>query len=150
MESELANCIVVYILRHKLLSRRLCLSQARMKEEGSAVGLQPTQVKHIEQQKQRKIQKTGQERLEDNIRGRRLRWMGHVAHMDGERRAIQAMKWTPEGKRGRGRPRKNWAETIREDLRPMELSWNEAIGLAEDREEWRKCVARFADLHRMD
>ena len=57
MESELANCIVVYILRHKLLSRRLCLSQARMKEEGSAVGLQPTQVKHIEQQKQRKILK---------------------------------------------------------------------------------------------
>ena len=32
--------------------------------------------------------------------------------MEGERRAIQAMDWSPEGKRRRGRSRKNWQETI--------------------------------------
>ena len=33
------------------------------------------------------------------IRRRRLRWMGHMARMDGQRRAVQAMDWSPEGKR---------------------------------------------------
>jgi len=37
-------------------------------------------------------------------RRRRLCWMGHVARMEGERLAVQAMNWSPEGKRRRGRP----------------------------------------------
>jgi len=45
---------------------------------------------------------------------------------------------------------KNWQETIREDIRCMEVTWREAIDLAEDRERWRDCVARCADMHRKD
>jgi|SRR6218665_564469 len=79
--------------------------------------------------------RTVQEDMGNNIRRRRLRWMGvgHVAKMDRQRRAglyayrpwpvcLQAMDWSLEGKRKRGRPRKNWQETIREDIRCMDLT----------------------------
>jgi len=46
--------------------------------------------------------------------------MGHVAGMEGERWAIQAMDWSPEGNRRRGRPGNNGQETIREDIRCMD------------------------------
>jgi len=32
--------------------------------------------------------------------------------MNKTRRPKQVMNWTPGGKRGRGKPRKNWLETI--------------------------------------
>jgi len=73
--------------------------------------------------------------------------MGHVARMEGERLAIQTMGWSPEGK---CRPRNNGQETIREDIRYIDMLWREAIDMAEDREGWRDCVARCADLHRKD
>ena len=82
--------------------------------------------------------------------------MGHVARMDGERRAVQAMDWSPEGKRvkeadcKRTRPQKNWQETIREDIRCMDMTWSEAIDLADDRDGWKDCVARCAAMHWMD
>jgi len=44
-------------------------------------------------------------------------------------------------KRGRGRPRKNWPETIRGDLRILELMWEDALDAAEDRDGWRKRIA---------
>ena len=39
--------------------------------------------------------------------------------------------------RGRGRPRKNWPETIHEDLRGLELTWEDDLDAAEDRDGWR-------------
>ena len=80
---------------------------------------------------------------------RRLCWMGHMARMNGQRRAVQAMDLSPEGKRKRGRPQKNWQETIREDVRCMDMIWSEAIDLAEDREGWKDCVSRCAEMHWM-
>src|SRR6218665_2768075 len=54
--------------------------------------------------------------------------MGHVARMEGQRRAAQVMDWSPKWKRSRGRPRKTWQETtcIR-DIRCMDMTWSEAI-----------------------
>jgi hypothetical protein len=95
-------------------------------------------------------ERTGQEKMEIIIRKRRLKWMGHVARMEQERRAKQATIWTPEGRRGRGRPRKNWMETVREDLQGLEMTWSNAVEMAMDRAEWRSCVARCAELHGKD
>jgi len=86
--------------------------------------------------------RTGQEDMGNIIRRTRLRWMGHVARMKRKRKAVHAIDWSPEGKRKRGRPRKNWQETIRVDIRWLNMTWSEAINLAEDREGWRDCVAR--------
>ena len=77
-------------------------------------------------------ERTRQEKLENIIRKKRLTWMGHVSRMDKERRANQVMKWTTEGKRRRGRPRKNWMDTIRKDVQCMEMTWEETTEKAMD------------------
>jgi len=50
------------------------------------------------------------------IKSRRMRWVGHVAHM-GERRGIyRILVGKPEGKRPLGRPRRRWENNIKLDL----------------------------------
>ena len=80
-------------------------------------------------------ERTGQENMENIIRKRRLKWMGHVWRMDEDRRAKQVMSWNSGGRRKRGRPRKNWPGTISDDLRYLEMSWEEAEQLAMNRDE---------------
>ena len=61
--------------------------------------------------------KTGSRKLEDIIKERRLRWLGHVLRMDNSRTARQAIHWELRGyKRKPGRPRKNWVDVIKRDL----------------------------------
>jgi len=62
------------------------------------------------------------QKLELIIKERRLRWLGH--------------------KRKPGRPRKNWMDIIRRDLKDMDISWDEAEELATDRAEWRQRAAQ--------
>ena len=72
-------------------------------------------------------QRTGLERLEDILSKRRLRWFGHVQRMDDGRITKQALNWSPkDGRRKRGRPRKNWRKTVMEDLQKIEMDWEEA------------------------
>jgi len=59
-------------------------------------------------------EKTGSRKLEDIIKDRRLRWLGHVLIMDNSRTARQAMQWEKRGyKRKPGRPRKNLVDVIK-------------------------------------
>jgi len=60
--------------------------------------------------------------------------LGHVARMNLTRKAKQVLNWTPGRKGGKGRPRKNWPETIRGDLRILELTREDALDAAEDRD----------------
>ena len=66
--------------------------------------------------------------------------------MDNSRTARQATRWELRGyKRKPGRPRKNWVKTlIKRDLRQMDLTWEEAEELANDKAEWRRRVANAA------
>ena len=41
-------------------------------------------------------------------------------------------------KRKPRRPRKNWVDVIKWDLRQMDLTWEEAEELANDKAEWRR------------
>jgi hypothetical protein len=54
------------------------------------------------------------------IKSRKMRWVGHVAHM-GEGRKVQGFGGKSEGKRPLGRPRSRWEDGIRMDLR--EIGW---------------------------
>jgi len=82
-------------------------------------------------------------KLEDIIRRRRLRWLGHLSRMDHHRHPQQALTWEPEGFRRRpGRPRQNWKDVIKKDLRKMGISWDEVEEAAEDRRSWRNCVVQ--------
>ena len=91
--------------------------------------------------------KTGSRKLEDIIKERRLRWLGHVLRMDNSRTARQATHWELRGyKRKPGRPKKNWVDVIKRDLRQMDLTWEEAEELANDKAEWRRRVAQCSHL----
>ena len=59
----------------------------------------------------------------------------------------QAIQWELRGyKRKPGWPRKNWMDTIRRDLKDMDITWDEAEELATDRAEWRQRVAQCTHL----
>jgi len=50
------------------------------------------------------------------IKSRRIRWVGHIAHM-GERRSVyRVLVGKPEGKRPLGRPRHRWEDIIKMNL----------------------------------
>jgi hypothetical protein len=50
------------------------------------------------------------------IKSRRMRWAGHVAHMEEKRNAYTVLVGKPERKRPLGRPRRRWVDNIKIDL----------------------------------
>ena len=69
-----------------------------------------------------------------DIKTKQLKWYGHVQRMEEGRLPKNVMKWSPPGRRKRGRPKLTWAEEIRglmEEKGLMEEHWN-------DRDNWRK------------
>jgi hypothetical protein len=51
------------------------------------------------------------------IKARRMRWAGRVAHMREVRGAYNILVGRPEGRRPLGRPRRRWEDNIGMDLR---------------------------------
>jgi len=118
----------------------------------------------------------GQQSMENILRERRLRWLGHVLRMDHRRithpqnmtqpaqssfseyvfHALMSSsspdlcicyQWEVPGfKRGPCRPRANWIGTVKKDLRKMTLTWEEAEVTALYRQEWRRRVAQCIHL----
>ena len=52
--------------------------------------------------------KTGCNSAVLEIKRRRLKWLGHVMRMPGDSIPKVALRWTPPGKRKRGRPKMTW------------------------------------------
>jgi hypothetical protein len=74
------------------------------------------------------------------IKSRRMRWVGHVAHMGEERNLHKVLVGKPEGKRPLGRLRNRWEDGIRMDLRETGWGGVEWIHLAQDRDWWQAVV----------
>jgi hypothetical protein len=53
------------------------------------------------------------------VKSRRMRWAGHVAHMGEERKVYKVLVGKPEGKTPLGRPRRRWEDGIRMGLREI-------------------------------
>ena len=70
-----------------------------------------------------------------NLKSRRLRWAGHVVHIEQSRNAYRVLVGKPEGKRTLGKPRRRWEETIKMDLREVGCDPGDWIVLAEDRDQ---------------
>jgi hypothetical protein len=66
------------------------------------------------------------------IRLRRMRWVGHVAHMGVERNTYRVLVGKPEGKRPLGRLRVRWDGRI--EIGHKEIGWQgmDRIHLAQD------------------
>jgi len=50
------------------------------------------------------------------VKSRRMRWMGHIAHMGKRRGAYRILVGRHEGRRPLGRPRHTWWDNIKMDL----------------------------------
>ena len=70
----------------------------------------------------------------DDIKTQQLKWYGHVQRMEEGRVPKKVMKWSPPGRRKRGRPKLTWAEGNRGRMGEkglIEEDW-------EDRDKWKK------------
>jgi hypothetical protein len=80
-----------------------------------------------------------------NIRqnkSRRMRWVGHVAHMGEDRKVYKVLVGKPKGKRPLGRPRRRSKDGISMDLGVTGLGGVEWIQLAQVKDLWRALVMR--------
>jgi len=80
------------------------------------------------------------------IKWRILRWAGHVARMSEERGVYRVLVGKQEGRRPLGRPRRRWLDNIRTDLQELVCEYMDWIGLAQDRDSWRKLVSAVMNL----
>jgi len=74
--------------------------------------------------------------LLEDIKTKQLQSYGHVQRMEEGRLPKEVMKWSPPGRRKRGRPKLTWTEGIRGLMGEkglIEEDWNE-------RGNWRKTI----------
>jgi len=74
-----------------------------------------------------------------------MRWAGHVARME-ETGVCRVLVGKPKGKRPLGRPRRRWVDNIRMHLQEVGCGYMDWIGLAQDRDRWRKLVSAVMNL----
>ena len=80
------------------------------------------------------------------ITSRRKRWAGHVARMGEERGAYRVLVGKQEGRRSVGRLRRRWVDNIRMDPEEVGCGYMDWIGLAQDRDRWRRRVSAVMNL----
>ena len=76
----------------------------------------------------------------NQIQQKWLRRLWHVLRMDRSSIPKIAPRWTPAGKRPRGRPKTTWRKTIENELKSLDLTWGEAEARAKNWAEWRHLV----------
>ena len=85
------------------------------------------------------------------IQKRRWQWLGHVLRMSTQSIPRTALRWTPLGRRNRGRPKETWRRTIDKDLKARGLTINTAPNIAADRSKWKSlAIASRARRRRED
>ena len=62
------------------------------------------------------------------------------------RGGYRALVGKTEGRRPMGRPRRRWVDNIRMDLQEVGCGYMDWIGLAHDRDRWRKLVSAVMNL----
>ena len=75
------------------------------------------------------------------IKSRRMRWAGHVAHMEEGRVLHNVLFGKHEGNGPLGRPRHRWKDTIKMDLEEVGRGCGNCMELAQDSDRWRALVS---------
>ena len=71
------------------------------------------------------------------VRKRRWGWLRHVLWIETDLLPRVALRWTPQGRRRRGRPKVTWRRMMVRELKECSLSLETAGLWAEDRQQWR-------------
>lgn len=94
--------------------------------------------------------RTGMTTMAERIQERRWRWLGHVCRMPSCSLPRTALRWTPQGRRDRGRPKETWRRTIGKDLKVRGLSLETAPRAAADRAKWRSLAIASSTSRRRE
>ena len=70
------------------------------------------------------------------MRRRRLQWYGHVRRRDREEDIRMVAEMRIQGKRKRGRPKKRWMDTVKDDM----LRWGLSDEDVDDRIRWHSLI----------
>ena len=84
--------------------------------------------------------------LREELRSRRLRWLGHVARMDEMRLPKLVMFSCLHKPRPVGGTKQRWRDRVHQDLKEVGVGQEEWYTRAQDRVEWRKVVIRRGSL----
>ena len=79
----------------------------------------------------------GEEPIITQISKRKWRWIGHILRKPANNITRQALRWNPQGKRKRGRPRNSWRRGVESQMRNWGHTWATLGRFAQDRSRWR-------------
>ena len=83
----------------------------------------------------------GMEKVSQMVRRKRWNWIGHVLRREQGNDCAVALGWTPEGKRGKGRPKTTWRRMVEKERNAAGWhSWQSTRATAADRGKWRENV----------
>ena len=74
------------------------------------------------------------------VKRRRWRWIGQVCRMPLTSIPRVALRWTPYGKRARGRPKQTWRRSVELEMKTLGWRWGQVTKLAADRKHRRPLV----------
>ena len=84
--------------------------------------------------------RTSQRPIEEDIKMRKWKWIGHTLRKPKESITRQALTWNPQGKRKKGRPRNTWRRDVEKETQEMGFSWGEVSQLSQDRVAFRSVI----------
>ncbi|VDP26045.1 unnamed protein product [Schistosoma curassoni] len=93
-------------------------------------------------------ERTKQLPSEEEIRKRRLKWIGHTLRKSSNCITRQALTCNPEGRRKRRRPKNTIRWEIEADMERMNNNWTEFERIACDRVGWRMLVSGLCSFTR--
>ncbi|CAH8610245.1 unnamed protein product [Schistosoma intercalatum] len=91
-------------------------------------------------------ERTNQIPVEEEIRKKRWKWIGHTLGEAPNCVTRQALTWNPEGQRKTGRPKNTLRREMEIDMRKMKKNWMEVEKKAQDRVGWRMLVSGLCSI----
>ena len=67
--------------------------------------------------------RTGTEPITQQVRRKRWKWIGHVLRMPPAALPRVALRWTPDGRRKRDRPKETWRKTVEKEMKENSWRW---------------------------
>ena len=78
--------------------------------------------------------------VEEEIRQRRWRWLGHMLCKPPSSIGRQALNWNPQGQQKRGRPLNTRRRELEKDIKRTGHTWTQLEMIVQDRGDWQIIV----------